>query len=362
MMQTPFYDPDISYDDNYAGGPFGAFADGEVFLQNQKGAPASSFLGMPVHEPFGIPAGPLLNGAFVKAALDKGFDIPVYKTVRTRQFASHPWPNVLAVEVEGDLTLEKASRPLMTSRVYDEPLSITNSFGVPSKDPDVWQPDMAACVAHARVGQMVVASVEGTRWDGYTDEEYVRDWARAARLAKETGMHAIEANLSCPNEGTNRLLCFDTERSARVARAVKDEIGDTPLILKTALFENDEELAAFVMALSPIVDGFASINTVSAEVVDAQGKQALPDPSGGAGKRKRSGVCGASIKWAGLSMTRRLARLREAAPKPFVIVGVGGVMNAADYDAYRAAGADAVMAATGAMWNPLLAQEIKTRA
>ena len=43
----------------------------------------------------------------------------------------------------------------------------------------------------------------------------------------------------------------------------------------------------------------------------------------------------------------------------FTIVGVGGVSSADDFKKYREAGADAVMSATGAMWNPMLAQEIK---
>ena len=43
----------------------------------------------------------------MKAALDVGFDLPVYKTVRTRKYACHPWPNVLAVKVEGDLQPDK---------------------------------------------------------------------------------------------------------------------------------------------------------------------------------------------------------------------------------------------------------------
>jgi len=34
-------------------------------------------------------------------------------------------------------------------------------------------------------------------------------------------------------------------------------------------------------------------------------------------------------------------------------------MNAEDYQDYREAGADAVLSATGAMWNPYLAKEIK---
>src|SRR3989338_7435314 len=106
-MLIPFYDPEKSYEENFKDGPFGAFADGEFF--STKGAPASGwdFLGFKVNSPFGIPAGPLINGKFVQAALDKGFDIPIYKTVRTRSYPCHEWPNVLPIKMEGNLTLEK---------------------------------------------------------------------------------------------------------------------------------------------------------------------------------------------------------------------------------------------------------------
>src|SRR6266568_8032487 len=106
-LNPPFYDPEKTYEENFTDGPFGAFADGEIY--EQKGKPQHDFLGQKVFLPFGIPAGPLINGAFVKAALDKGFDIPVYKTVRTRKYQCSPWPNVLAVKIDGDLTPEKGA-------------------------------------------------------------------------------------------------------------------------------------------------------------------------------------------------------------------------------------------------------------
>ena len=103
-----------------------------------------------------------------------------------------------------------------------------------------------------------------------------------------------------------------------------------------------------------MVDGISAINTISAEIVDAQGKQALPGEG-----RLRSGVCGNAIRWAGLEMTRRLVALRAELGQRFAVLGVGGVGSVDDYEEYREAGADAVMSATGAMWNPRLAQEIK---
>src|SRR3989344_7771099 len=110
MLYTPFYDPEKSYEENFTQGPFGAFADGEELKEEDK--PQFDFFGFKVNSPFGIPAGPLINGNFVEGALDKGFDIVTYKTVRSGKYPCHPWPNVLSVKVDGDLTLEKAQGKL----------------------------------------------------------------------------------------------------------------------------------------------------------------------------------------------------------------------------------------------------------
>ena len=58
-------------------------------------------------------------------------------------------------------------------------------------------------------------------------------------------------------------------------------------------------------------------------------------------------------------MTRRLAAVRTKTGGTWKIVGVGGVVTPKDFKEYREAGADVVMTATGAMWNPYLAKEIK---
>jgi dihydroorotate dehydrogenase len=349
MLSEPFYDPARSYQENFEHGPFGGFA--EPAFPPSGAQPRHMFLGHPVFAPFGIPAGPLVNGRFVQAALDHGFDIPVYKTVRTRRYACHAWPNVLAVHVDGDL---KTGRTLVADREYSQPLSITNSFGVPSFDPHFWQPDMAAAAAHARPGQVVVGSFQGTLPESGSVADYIADFVLGARLVKETGVKILEVNLSCPNEGTANLLCFDIPRARQVVEAIKDEIGSVPLMIKMAYFNDDERLERFVREVGPVVEAMSAINTVSAEIVDSSGQQALP----GEGRRS-SGVCGSAIRWAGLEMTGRLARLREKVGLGFAIVGVGGVADAAAFDEYRRAGADAVMSATHAMWNPALAGEIK---
>lgn len=363
MLHEPFYNPEKSYEDNFKDGPFGAFADGKV-LNIPRGTLGMEydFLGFKVNSPFGIAAGPLINGKFVKAALEKGFDICVYKTVRTRVKKVNDWPNILPVNVEGDLTIEKAKQGLVTKKEFTEPLAITNSFGNPSYSPEFWQKDIVDTIKRAGElgGKVVCGMIEGTRWDeNFTEQDFLNDWVLAARLMNETGIHVIEANFSCPNEGdkVKRLLCFDTKQSHNIAQAIKKEIGKTPLVIKIPYFESEDELRTMVKELGGVADGFSAINTIPSAVRDIRGNQALP----GGPWRLKSGICGAPIKWAGLEMVKRLKKLREEFNYNFTIIGVGGVTTPEDFLEYRKAGADVVMSATGAMWNPYLAKEIKER-
>ena len=364
MPMTPFYDPGLSFEENYQHGPFGHFSPGHA--ESVAGAtsprPASEvleasepmhrILGQPVGLPFGIAAGPLLNSRFIGAALAAGFDLPVYKTVRSRFWACHPWPNVLAVDVEGDLHHTGGS--LRGHTRYAAPYSVTNSFGVPSFEPDVWQPDMARAVALAGPGRVVIGSFQGTPSEGGGAEAYIADFAQTARLVRETGAKMLEVNLSCPNEGTAHLLCYDTDRATRVVEAIKSEIGDLPLIAKIAYFHEGDALRRLVDGVGRVADAIAAINTIGAEIVDEDGQPALPGEG-----RSRSGVGGNAIRWAGLATVERLARLRDELGLRFSIFGSGGVSEPSHYAAYRVAGADAVMSATAAMWNPLLAAEIR---
>ena len=354
MLKTPFFDPGKTYKENYEDGPFGDFNDGKIF--NNQGEGQYSFLGNRVFLPFGIPAGPLLNGNYVKAALDKGFDIATYKTVRTKQHPVSDWPNVLAVNVDGDLTLEIAEKGVIGTNKYLEPLAITNSFGVPSYVPDIWQPDLAEAVRYASARQVVIGSFQGTvNAEGHV-QDYVRDFVLASRMVKETGAKILEVNLSCPNEGSAHLLCFDVGRTREIVEAIKNEIGNTPLIIKIAYFADDDNLRELVRLVGKTIDAIAAINTIPAKVYDKDGNQALP----GGANRLRSGICGHPIKWAGIDSVRRLKRHREELNMKFAIIGVGGVTDKEDYVDYVDVGADAVMSATGAMWNPYLAQEIKS--
>jgi dihydroorotate dehydrogenase (NAD+) catalytic subunit len=354
-LRVSLYDPAKSYEHNFVYGPFGKTAK----ARKSVGKPQHKLFGQKVHVPFGIPAGPLLNSNFVKQAFDHGFDVVCYKTQRSVPFEPNQFPHILYVDVDGDLTLEKATRPLRGATSTNRPVesfSITNSFAMPSKGPDFWVEDMQKAISYQGEAQLLIMCVVGTIKSGFSKEDYYDDFADTAELAVKGGAKVIEANLSCPNVANEGVLCYTPDAVAAICSRVKERIGKVPLLIKVGYYSpaQQELLEGIVYKNRKYIDGISAINTIAAPIVNQYGEQALPGAN-----RLKSGVCGASIKWAGLDMTRRLKALRERLDLDYSIVGVGGVMTAADFQEYREVGADLVQSATGAMWNPDLAAQIK---
>lgn len=357
MLQQPFYDPAKSYEENSEKGPYGAFA--KPAISKVTITPKYLFLGFKINSPFGIASGPLPNSRFTNAAFKMGFDVVCYKTRRSTNFVSNAWPNVLFVDVKGDLTLEKAKKPLISSlkpftKGFD--YSITNSFGNPSQESAIWAADMEKAVAGAGKGQLLIASVVGTIKEGFSAEDYYDDFADAAEVASKTGAKVIELNLSCPNVASEGVLCYSPEAVLAICQKVRKRIGKKPIVVKFGYFAKDQQklLEKIIDSITHYINAISVINTIPAAVVDERGKQALPGKG-----RLTSGICGAGVKWAGLDMVKRLNTLREKKGYGYEIIGIGGVMTSEDFIEYRKAGADVIQSATGAMWNPDLAQEIK---
>ncbi len=352
-----FSDPAKTFDDNFDNGPFPADLTAAAFKNT--GEPAYSFLGFPIYSPFGIGAGSLPTSKHIRHAFERGFDVNVYKTQRSLSFPANEFPNVVYVEVDGDLTLEKAAQPLigrMTSDTSLEKLTITNSFGNPSRGPDFWVEDMKKSFSAQGKGQLLIAGVVGTIKERFSQQDYFDDFAYTAKLAASTGVKVIEVNFSCPNVASEGVLCYNHDSVVTIARKVKEAVGDIPLIGKLGYFAPVQQdlLEQIIKDSAPYLRAYSAINTIPAAIVDKYGNQMLPGKG-----RLRSGVCGAGIKWAGVDMVRRLFEIRKKYNYDYEIIGIGGVMTPDDFHDYRSAGADLVQSVTAAMWNTNLAAEIK---
>lgn len=357
-MNEPFYDPTKSYEDNYTYGPFGPFQKTVVELPPSKHS--CSLFGIPLDIPFGIPAGPLLNGKFIKGAWNWGFSIATYKTVRNEEFPCHPFPNVIKVSsnsenikpgdvVLGDLHVESLDV------VHD---GITNSFGVPSKPSSEWESDVKVTLLTMNQGNTLILSFMGTKKEEMTRDQYIADFVKTAMKAKNTGAPILEVNFSCPNFGKEGLICNDLQTSRDILEAMHKAKGSSPLLVKIGYFSStvEHDLELLISAIHDFADGVVAINTIAADVVDSEGKQILP----GSPVRLKSGICGSKIRWAGLEMAERIMNIKNKNGwNDFVVIGCGGVTTVDDCFMYKKIGVNAVMSATGAMWKPELAIEIR---
>ncbi|MBI3805113.1 MAG: dihydroorotate dehydrogenase [Nitrospirae bacterium] len=345
MKPAPTYDITRSYEANYQEGPFIDQRPPARRIEKKV-----RFLGFDVNSRLGIPAGPLLNSRWILAYGALGFDLLVYKTVRTRATPSHPEPNCMFLHLKGPLQEADFGKPLVAtmeapSRV--EEISITNSFGMPSRDPKLWQEDIQKAKAGLGDGQLLIVSVVGTPGE----KDLAEDYASAARMAVEAGAPAVEINLSCPNVVTGEGSVYtDPVFSAEISKRVKRAIGAVPLIIKIGYISDTSRLEKVVAANAPHVDAISGLNTLSFEVIKPDGTQALPGKG-----RLRSGVCGAAIRPYAVLQASRIVALKQREKYDFEVVGVGGVMTAAHIREFLNEGVDAVMTATGAMWDPFLA-------
>lgn len=360
MSETvrPFYNPLLTYETNYQYGPFGYFLDAvDVELPKRP----TSFLGFSVDIPFGIASGPLLNSKFIQAAWKHGYSIATYKTVRTEPIEAHPYPNIVRIDATEDHNIEPnelvyGSLDLSTFNVKRD--GITNSFGVPSKVVNEWQADVNNCSKTMMKGNILIVSFMGTQQKRMNRDELIDDYANACDLTAQTDAPILEVNTSCPNVGKAGMICHDVSTLRGLLEAIHPFKKNKPLLVKLGYYSLDqqEKLEEVLTSVHRYAQGVVAINTIQARVVDYDGKQQLP----GNTARIVSGVCGAPIRWAGLEMAERIVAYKmKKGWNDFVVVGVGGVVSPEDYFAYMKLDVDAVQSATGAMWNPKLAIEIR---
>lgn len=310
-----------------------------------------------LNSPIGIPAGPLFNSKFIKLYAALGFDVLVYKTVRSVPRLAHPVPNIVFVDAK-DITEEQLGKAIYTIPETDnvEEMVITNSFGMNSLAPEEWQKDFDLAQRNLADGQLLIMSV--TASPGTSGRDMKEDFVYTANLAKDAGAKVIELNFSCPNvkTGGEGSVYLDPDFSSEITAAVKKEIGDRKLVIKLGYYNDLHNLDDVLRANAKYVDGVAGINTISMDVYTPEGEQALPGEG-----RLKSGLCGKALKPFALKTIRAMAEMKKKNNYDFEIFGVGGLMKPEDLDEMLEAGAKVAMSGTAIMWNPMLARDWSLR-
>jgi len=309
------------------------------------------FLGFKIASPIGIPAGPLLNAKWIGLAADLGYDVLLYKTIRSHEHPSHPLPNVVPIQADGPLIpthLPDFVRQVEKPSPFIEHLSITNSFGNPSRSQGYLRHDIPLAYAKLNEGQVMIVSVFGTSREGV---DMMDDFANTARFAKECGAQIIEANYSCPNitkeEGS---LYASPEAVYKLSLELKKAIGDLPLIIKVGTFLDPSLMReCFIAAARAGVQAICGINTISMKVLNNLRQPALGP------HRETCGICGGAIRQAALDFIRQSREIIDKEKLDMQLLATGGVTLPHHFQEFLDAGADITMTATGMMWDPYLA-------
>lgn len=351
MHTHPLYNIEKSYLENAEEGPFfsGTLPKRELPDESKW----SDFLGFKVASKIGVPAGPLLNARWVELAAKLGFDIVTYKTIRSKEHPAHPVPNMVYIETQGFLRPQDEGGTIYATKTPPqsiEELAMTNSFGIPSRDPAYVVADIARAKRSLAKGQVMIVSVVGTPREG---EDFAQDFVHAGRLAVEGGAEIIEADFSCPNvlskEGS---IHTNPESVFEIASRMRKAFKHMPLIIKIGVIEDKERLRAVMKAASKSgVDAICGINTVSMNVINRDGAPTLGE------KRKRAGVCGGPIRQVALEYVRNARDINDKDALGLTIMATGGVTHYSHFDLFFDNGADIAMSAIGMMWDPYLAAE-----
>jgi len=171
---------------------------------------------------------------------------------------------------------------------------------------------------------------------GHSIEQYS---AVAARLEREPAVSALELNISCPNVDEGGMAFGTTcPAAAAVTRAVRAATTKT-LIVK--LSPNVSDVAEIARAVeSEGADAVSLVNTLLGMTIDIDTFR--PTLARGVG-----GLSGPAIKPVAVRMVWQVA-LAVAVP----VIGMGGIVTAADAVEFMLAGATAVAVGTASFMDP----------
>lgn len=216
-------------------------------------------------------------------------------------------------------------------RVHPTTAGMINAVGLQGPGVAAWRRD--ALPALQRAGARTVISI----W-GRSVGEYAA--AAAALVGVDSGVVAVEVNLSCPNlEGRRGIFAHDAELSAEVVAATA--VCGLPRWAK--LSPNTDRIADVAGAVRDAgAEAVTLINTVLAMVIDPDTGRAVLGNGGG-------GLSGPAIHPVAV---RAVFDVRAAHPD-LPIVGVGGVTTGRHAAELLMAGANAVQVGTATFADPL---------
>ncbi|OLB97515.1 MAG: hypothetical protein AUH30_10205 [Candidatus Rokubacteria bacterium 13_1_40CM_68_15] len=227
--------------------------------------------------------------------------------------------------------------------------TIAVSLGLPSMDPEVWRKDVRRAKERIGRGQMLVVSVVGT--PSVTDgiDAFIADYALCATWASEAGADAIEVHLAVPNPfgEPGQMVYEHVPLAAQILYRVRTSVS-VPVLAKLGIFRTPRALHETATKLAPWAHGFVLVHAIPRRVVDDEGKAAFEG-------REWAEVVGSATFPVASRQVEELLVWRRAGAWPHAILAVGGISTDERARHLLREGADGVLVATAALFDPLFA-------
>jgi len=220
-------------------------------------------------------------------------------------------------------------------RMAETPSGMLNAVGLQNKGIDVFIREIYPKIKHYKTN--IIVNVSGSKIEDYV--------AVVEKLNDLDGIPAIELNISCPNVKTGG-MAFGTScaSAAEVIKAVRKAYHKT-LIVK--LSPNVTDIAQIAQAVEGEgADSVSLINTLLGMAVDAETQRPVLSTITG-------GLSGPCIKPVALRMVWQVSKAVK-----IPVIGLGGIMNAADAMEFMLAGATAVQVGTANFIDPAVTEKI----
>ena len=247
--------------------------------------------------------------------------------------------NVVDLNQLGAVVVKSTSRePRLgnpTPRIVETPSGILNAIGLQNSGVDNFIAEKLPFLRQFDV-PIIVNLV------GYEVGDYVH---LAEKLTAAGGVHGLEINISCPNVKHGCDFAVDPALTAELIREVRKV---TDLTLITKLSPNVTDMVPIARAaVDAGSDALSLINTLLGTAIDIRKRKfRLANITGG--------LSGPAVKPVALRCVWQVHRALPNVP----LIGMGGVMTAADAIEFLLAGATAVAVGTATFVNPTAATDM----
>ncbi len=237
------------------------------------------------------------------------------------------------VVVKGISPKPRAGNP--PPRIVETPAGMLNAIGLQNVGVEGFCNDKLPLLRERSTA--VVVNVFGS-----SIEDYV---TVVERLERESGVHAYELNLSCPNVSKGGVLFGrDAAMMTRVTEAVR-KATERPLWVK--LTPNVTDIAEMAEAAARGgADAVSLVNTFVGMVIDIEKRRPVL-------YNRIGGLSGPAIRPLAIAMVDQVYRSSS-----LPVIGIGGIVRAEDVVEFMLAGARAVQIGTANYNDPAIASKI----